>query len=182
MNADIKSYNTEELTLSLIDNLQNQERSMATLKEHIDKQLHAVRSQERITLEKLSADTSTVVSTLQLLQTEKDKHIKLFSKLLDLEYSSTTLDTIIKKLEEDQIKEETLTTLKELFKSIPLRAKTIRDGSKELAYSLQYALHLGHQMIEAIQGAVSYPPILVYTAEGSKKLSASKRMMVNKVG
>ena len=110
------------------------------------------------------------------------KHLS--ESLLNLDASPWLfrLSLFIEKLEENPCDEDSLNTIKELSQRIPLEAQKIRENSKELAYSLQYALHLGHQMIEAIQGAVSYPPILIYTAEGSKKLSASKRMMVNKIG
>lgn len=182
MNVDTESYTIEELTRALITNLTNQEQGMADLKNHIDEQLTALRSQERSTLESLTAETSSIVSNLHSLQSERKKQIKLFSGLLELDPSIDSIEPIITKLEQESIEEGQVKTLKELHKSIPLAARAIKDRSKELAYSLQYALHLGHQMIEAIQGAVSYPPVLVYTAEGSKKLSASKRMMVNKVG
>jgi|GEM_PF-4900148 len=182
MNVDQESYTIEELTQALIGNLTKQEQNMIALKKHIDEQLTAVRSQERDTLDTLTAETSSIVSALQLLQNEKNSHIQAFNTLLDMDKSSTSIDTIIEKLKETEFDEELVSTLNQLFERIPLNAQAIRESSKELAYSLQYALHLGHQMIEAIQGAVSYPPILIYTAEGSKKLSASKRMMVNKVG
>ncbi|MBX2819989.1 MAG: hypothetical protein KTR29_09925 [Rhodothermaceae bacterium] len=182
MNVDQESYTIEELTQALIGNLTKQEQKMIALKKHIDEQLTAVRAQERDALDTLTAETSSIVNALQLLQNEKNSHIQLFSTLLDMDTSSTSTDAIIEKLKENEFDEELTSTLKQLFERIPLNAQAIRESSKELAYSLQYALHLGHQMIEAIQGAVSYPPILIYTAEGSKKLSASKRMMVNKVG
>ena len=182
MHVDTEPNKVEELVQALISNLTNQEHNMDALKQHIDEQLSALRSQERSTLEQLTAETSGIVSTLQQLQNEKDNHIQLFSELLGLDIKLTTIETIIQKLQDDQADEQLIQNLKQLFKRIPERAQAIRDSSKELAYSLQFALHLGHQMIEAIQGAVSYPPILIYTAEGSKKLSASKRMMVNKVG
>ena len=155
---------------------------MDALKDHIDEQLKAVRSQERSKLEALTAETSSIVNALQQFQNEKDEYIQQLAKLMDIDKSSLSLEPIINKLEEYPCDEELLANLKALFHQIPQGAQAVRERSKELAYSLQYALHLGHQMIEAIQGAVSYPPILIYTAEGSKKLSASKRMMVNKIG
>ena len=182
MNADIASYNIEELTHALINTLMYQEQGMKDLRNHIEEQLTALRSQERTTLETLTAETSSIVNTLQQLQSEKERHILLFGELFDLDSTSTSLESVIHILEDSSHNERQLDLLKQLFERIPVAAQEIRDSSKELAYSLQYALHLGHQMIEAIQGAVSYPPILIYTAEGSKKLSASKRMMVNKVG
>lgn len=182
MNVDLAPNTIEEFTQTLITNLTHQEQGMADLKTHIEEQLNALRSQERSTLETLTAETSSIISSLQTLQIEKEKHLTSFSKILELDPSNSSLESIIKSLERHAIEEGQVELLKQLNTTIPLTAQAIKERSKELAYSLQYALHLGHQMIEAIQGAVSYPPILVYTAEGNKKLSASKRMMVNKVG
>ena len=182
MSVDIQPNNVDDLIQALITALSNQEHSMTALKNHIDEQLKALRSQQRSTLEKLTAETSGIVNTLQILESEKNSHIKQLGKLLDVELNSISIEPLIQSLEKRPGHEEHVETLKQLFHRIPAGAKIIRESGKELAYSLQYALHLGHQMIEAIQGAVSYPPVLVYTAEGSKKLSASKRMMVNKVG
>ena len=182
MSTDIKSNHVDELTEALITTLSNQEQSMASLKTHIEEQLKALRSQERSTLENLTAETSGIISTIQQLQTERDSHIQKLGSSMGMELDTLSIEPVIKKLEEYPCDEQHLKAIKELSQRIPLEAQAIRESSKELAYSLQYALHLGHQMIEAIQGAVSYPPILIYTAEGNKKLSASKRMMVNKIG
>lgn len=182
MSVDIESYNVEELTESLIHTLTFQESNMAVLKKHLDEQLHAVRTQERSTIEHLTAETSTVVNTLQRLQHEKENYMQLLFKALNIENAPLSVENVIELLEKTDSNQEQVSALKQLFERIPNEAKAIRESSKELAYSLQYALHLGHQMIEAIQGAISFPPVLIYTAEGNKKLSASKRMMVNKVG
>lgn len=182
MSVDIKTIAVDELAEALITTLSNQEQSMAALKTHIEEQLIALRSQDRSALENLTAETSGIVSSIHQLQTQRDDNLQQLATSMGIELDSISIEPVIKKLEEYPCDEEHLKTIKELSQRIPLEAHSIRESSKELAYSLQYALHLGHQMIEAIQGAVSYPPILIYTAEGSKKLSASKRMMVNKIG
>jgi hypothetical protein len=63
-----------------------------------------------------------------------------------------------------------------------MAVETTREKSRQLAYSLQYALHLGHAIIEAVQGAGSPPPIQVYTAAGETRLPANRRVMINQVG
>ena len=158
-----------------------EEISIKQLEKHLDGQLAALRSQERGILEDLTIDTSNEVSKLHNLQSNKQEHIQHLCEHLTPGASKASLDSLINTLDES-FDDSLIESLKLLQQRIPEQAKTIREKSKELAYSLQYALHLGHQMIEAIQGATSSPPMLIYTAAGSKKISANKRMMVNKVG
>ena len=181
MNKEPLSPSVRELTQALVEALQKEESSIKLLEKHLDGQLAALRSQERNTLEDLTIDTSNEVSTLHNLQSDKQEQIQRLSEQITPGARKISLDTLISTLDES-FEDSVLESLKQLHHRIPEQARTIREKSKELAYSLQYALHLGHQMIEAIQGATSSPPMLIYTAAGSKKISASKRMMVNKVG
>ena len=181
MNQNTPSTTVKDLTQALVNDLQKEEISIEILEKHLDGQLAALRSQERSSLEELTLQTSNEVNNLHILQNSKLEHIRLLSEQLTPDATNASLDTIIAAMEQS-FDDALVVSLKQLHARIPERAVAVREKSKELAYSLQYALHLGHQMIEAIQGATSSPPMLIYTAAGSKKISASKRMMVNKVG
>lgn len=170
---------------ALVDDLEKEKDSIEALETHLSEQLLVVRSQERDSLEDLTLKTSNEVNRLQILQGAKKEHLKLLGEQIGSKTETFTIDSLIASIEsslEEDVEKGLMQSLKSLHASLPERAQSVRDKSRELAYSLQYALHLGHQMIEAIQGATSHPPMLIYTAVGSKKISASKRMMVNKVG
>ena len=176
------STSVKELAQALANNLEKEERILKALRTHIDAQLVALRNQQRSQIEELTDEASRDVHSLQLLQAQREDHVHALRTQLGLDPGSNSIDELIKVLKTIDENNELFNAIESLREQIPSQAEITRNKCKELAYSLQYALHIGHQFIEAIQGATSYPPMLVYTAAGSKKVSATKRMMVNKVG
>ncbi len=173
---------TAELARSLLKDLEKEKSTIERLNTCIADQLGALRNRERTVLDELTCEASQDLNALQQLQHKKEERVAKLAGGLGLEPASPGLDDVIQALEASSEFGAIGTELRRLSDTIPKKAHSTRERCKELAYSLQYALHLGHQFIEAIQGATSYPPMLIYTAEGSKKMAANKRIMINKVG
>ena len=184
----------DTLAQDLIRDLVREEQAIQSLNSHITAQLDALRSQKRELIEDLTLEASQDLNSLRGIRAERELHLKALVSLINRHLEDAPLDAgqdstespkisaLVELLANVEHDAETCNELKNLGERIPAQAKEARERCMELAYSLQYALHIGHQFIEAIHGATSFPPMLVYTADGDKKTSASKRMMVNKVG
>ena len=141
-----------------------------------------MRNQDRGLIEETTLMTSQEVNTLQRLRNSRDELVDEMASLLNLGDDKKRLNSLVIALASELPDKELKSQLAGLAATLPAEAAQVKDSCKELAYSLQYALHLGHAMIEAVHGAASPPPVQVYTAKGNKELSTSRRMMINQVG
>ena len=182
MSKDEKQANLARLASELVDGLNKEREAIQVIKSQVDLQLNALRAQNRLLVEDTTLKTSQEVNTLQKLRNQREAIIGEMAAELQIDESRTGLTSLVIALASELPNKSLKSKLATLATELPEEAAAVKDSCKELAYSLQYALHLGQSMIEAVHGATSPPPVQVYTATGNKKLSPSKRMMVNKVG
>ena len=182
MSKDAKRANLTKLVKELIDGLSKEREAIGVIKSQVDLQLNALRAQNRLLVEDTTLKTSQEVNTLQKLRNNREAIIGEMAELLSLQEGKTSLKSLVISLATELPDRGLKSKLATLAAELPEDAAAVKESCKELAYSLQYALHLGQSMIEAVHGATSPPPVQVYTATGNKKLSSSQRMMVNKVG
>lgn len=172
----------EDAVRTLIDGLNKEHQSIEALKKHVETQLKALHNQEREVIEETTQHASQEVNRLQKLRNVREQALQEIIPMLKLPGTDLPLANVITALQSELGDHELTEALRALSNNIPEDALATRERCKELAYSLQYALHLGHELIGSIQGATVPPPVQVYTADGHKKLPTSRRMMVNKVG
>ena len=182
MDTTKKDSKLTRLAVQLAEGLQHERAALGIIKTHLDRQLQALRQQDREEVQETTLNTSQKVNSLQQLRTERDEIVKSMAKILNLKEEKTRLQPLIIALASELKDKELKAKLATLAAELPEEAASIKDSCKELAYSLQYALHLGQSLIEAIHGAASPPPVQIYTARGNKELTSNRRMMVNKVG
>ncbi len=170
------------LAQKLADGLALEREAIGGIKTHVGVQLEALRKQDRTQVEDATQMTSLEVNTLQKLRNNRDEIVDEMATLLKLKEDNTRLKPLVMALA-SEIKDRPLKSrLATLAEELPQEAASAKESCKELAYSLQYALHLGQSIIQAVHGAASPPPVQVYTASGNKELSSNRRMMVNKIG
>jgi hypothetical protein len=167
---------------ALIEGLNREHQSIEALRGQVELQLEALHRHERETIEESTQSASQEVNTLQKLRTERDQIVRQVHLILGTDAPDVSLAKLIETLELELGDGNLVEELKALHTTLPTEAAATRERCRELAFSLQYALHFGHDLIEAIQRASAPPPVQVYTAEGSQKLPSSRRMMVNKIG
>lgn len=182
MEKNKKDSKLTALAQQLAEGLQHERAALGLIKSHLDRQLQALRQQDREVVEDTTLNTSQKVNSLQQLRNERDEIVKSMARILNLKEEKTRLQPLIIALATELKDKELKAKLATLAAELPEEAASIKDSCKELAYSLQYALHLGQSLIEAIHGATSPTPVQIYTAKGNKELATNRRMMVNKVG
>ncbi len=171
-----------DLALKLADGLKKEREAIDSIKQSVDLQLHALRTQNREQVEETTLQTSLQVNTLQKLRNDREQIVVEMADLLNVPEERTRLNMLVIALASELTDKELKTELAALAAELPEEAAAAKDSCKELAYSLQYALHLGQSMIEAIHGTTVPAPVQVYTAKGNKELSSNHRMMVNEIG
>ena len=172
----------KSLAESLAAGLTQEQEAILALRTTVESQIQALYSREREAIEDTTLQTSQDVHTLEQLRSKREEHLTLISSRLGHHKKLDSLAETIPLLESRLDDDELLGQLRTLFEAIPDEAEQTQEKCRQLTYSLQYALHLGHAIIEAVQGAGSPPPIQVYTTDGEKKIPSSRRMMVNKIG
>ncbi len=182
MGKDEKQFNLARLANELVDGLKKEQDAIGVIKSQVNLQLSALRAQNRLLLEDTTLTTSQEVNTLQKLRDQRENIVTEMTEVLDLNESKTGLKSLVIAVATELPDNALKSKLAALAAELPEDASAVKENCKELAYSLQYALHLGQSLIEAVHRATSPPPIQVYTATGNKKLAPNKRMMVNKIG
>lgn len=182
MDKQEKRAQLTELAQQLAKRLQNESAAMSGIKTHVDRQLGALRKHDRELIEDTTLMTSQEVNTLHKMRNERNEIVSKMARILNLKKGKTRLKPLVIALASELPDRELKSQLAQLAADLPEEATAVKESCKELAYSLQYALHLGQSLIEAIHGATSPAPVQIYTATGNKKLAANRRMMVNKVG
>ena len=182
MDKKEREANLTELAQRLAEGLQMERKAISGIQTHVDVQLQALREQDRTRVEDATLMTSQEVNTLQKLRNNRDIIVDEMAMLLDLKQEKARLKPLVIALATELEDRPLKSHLASLAAEIPEAAASAKNSCKELAYSLQYALHLGQSIIQAVHGAGSPPPVQVYTATGNKELSSNRRMMVNKIG
>ncbi len=182
MDKQEKEAHLVELAQKLADGLQGEREAIDGIRIQVDLQLQALRDQDRTRVEDTTLMTSQGVNSLQKLRNSRDEVVGEMASLLNLEPDNTRLTPLFIALASEIEDKSLKSRLAALAAELPEEAALAKDSCRELAYSLQYALHLGQSIIQAVHGAGSPPPVQIYTATGNKELSSSRRMMVNKVG
>ncbi len=182
MDKKEKRATIKALAEQLATGLQGEREALNGIKLHVDRQLSALRQQDREIIEDTTLLTSQEINSLQKLRNQREQIISKMARLLNLSKDKQKLKSLAIALATELPDRELKANLAELAAELPEDAASVKESCKELAYSLQYALHLGQSLIEAIHGATSPPPVQIYTATGNKKLSSNRRMMINKVG
>lgn len=182
MDKSQKKIALQGLVEELVAGLEQERVALQGIRNQVSLQLDALRAQDRNSVEETTLQTSQEVNNLQKLRLDREDRVNKVATLLDIKQSEVPLKTLVIALASELQDKSLKSQLANLASELPAEAASVKESCKELAYSLQYALHLGQSFIEAIHGASSPPPVQIYTAEGNKKLSTSRRMMVNQVG
>lgn len=177
-----KQATLTELAQELAAGLQEERSAIGDIKIYVDRQLQALKKQDRNAVEEATLMTSQEVNTLYKLRNQREDIVQKMAGLLKIKQEKPKLKSLVIALASEIKDRDVKSQLATLAAELPEEASMAKDSCKELAYSLQYALHLGQNLIEAIHGSTTPAPVKVYTAAGNKELSSNHRMMVNKVG
>ena len=144
-------------------------------------QLEAVREQKIDVLEEATLKTSREVQQLTLLKHERRKQVAAIIEETGMEPPST-FSTFLEEWNGYQTDEQTKHQILEVYQAIKQMVGDAQSKGSELAYTLQYALHLGQEILQSIQGINAPPAIQLYDKQGNTSLSHPARSFVNKIG
>lgn len=172
----------EAMVSSLIATLQDEYDSLARLLGHFDDHILALRSREKEGIDEATHRTNDEISVLANLKNQRDRKLRLLGRVLHVEGDHTTIEDVSRRLDADEATAEAAETIRRLRRDIWAEAVRTRKRCHDLAFALEYAVHLGRDLLQALQGSPSAGTTKVYTPKGGAIESPGTSSFVNKVG
>lgn len=166
------------LVASLVETLESEHASLARLTGHFERQIEALRGRRQDLIDEATSETSDEVNALARLKQIRDRQMRLLGRVLRLESDGTSIQDVARSLDADAA--PLAARLIELRDQIRSQASQAQDRCRDLEFTLQYAVHLGRELLHAMQG-VDAPPVH-YTSKGDAVESAGNRSFLNRVG
>lgn len=137
-------------------------------------------------LEDVTNQTNEVVSTLDRLRQARERQQRLLGRVLQLasepEAASPSLTDLAAALEAQPGGAD-------LARQLLAQRNVLRDAASrsqghcaEVEFALHYAMDLGRELVQALQGADPTAPARVYTAKGAPSAPSNQRSFLNTIG
>ena len=170
------------LAEQLLSTLQQEQVALDHLSAYVEQQLAALRVRQQEAIAEATTQASEAMNELDRLRQLRERQARLLGRVLHVEADPNALTALAEALAQLPEGEATGAQLLDVRSRVRERAATTRQHCSELAFALQYAVQLGHEMIQALQGLDAPPPARVYTARGETTQGSSPRSFLNKVG
>ena len=171
-----------QLAESLIELLSREKAIVENMGETMTQQLIAIRSQNREGVEEATLATSREISQLMALQMDRNKQIETLTKAMGDFTNLQRLEDLAEHLMSNPATKESGEKILELHNTLKHTANATRERGRELTYTLQYAMHLGHSLLETVQTMSGAASVELYTAAGKREKTRPSRSFVNQIG
>ncbi len=166
----------------LAEKLGEHREALRALEASIEAQMAAMRTRESAEVRETTLSANDRLHALTGLYEEQEALMAGIAASLGWEDDRPSIVKLAAHLEQVRGGEETARALLEARTAITDLAAVTREKSEELAYTLQYALHLGKELIQAVQAVHQPVPISLYTPRGKTTISGKTRPIVNRMG
>ncbi|MDZ4700595.1 MAG: flagellar export chaperone FlgN [Rhodothermales bacterium] len=156
--------------------------ALRALEASIEAQMAAMRTRESAEVRETTLSANDRLHALTRLYEEQEALMAGIAASLGWEDDRPSIVKLAAHLEQVRGGEETARALLETRTAITELAAVTREKSEELAYTLQYALHLGKELIQAVQAVHQPVPISLYTPRGKTTIGGKTRPIVNRMG
>ncbi len=171
----------EALASSLIATLQDEYESLVRLRGHFDDHILALRQREKDGIDEATHRTHDEINVLANLKNQRDRKMRLLRRVLRLEGEQSTIEDVCGRLDAEETAAEGTAEIRRLRREIRAEAVRTRKRCRDLEFALEYAVHLGRDLLQALQGTSPAVATKVYTPKGGAIESAGNSF-VNKVG
>ncbi len=169
------------LVQQLIGTLHQELALFAELEQCLETQLDALRQHNVEALEEAAMATSNRLTRLERLEQTRLRQGRLLRRILKLEPSASgeQLLTALAALPEGA---STTQTLRQLQQALQTQQERTRRQCETLEFALQYAIHIGQELLEFLQELEQPATARVYTPTGRTTPASPQRSVVNQVG
>ena len=170
------------LVTSLLETLEDERQSLVRLFTHFDQQIEALRGRNQDMIDEATHRTTEEVNVLARLKQNRDRQVRLLGRVLRIDGENTSLDDIAGALRRDPRTSSLALRIAETRTVVKQQAIRTQDRCRDLEFSLQFAAHLGREILQALQGFDAPAGGLTYNASGGTVESKGTRSFLNKVG
>lgn len=171
------------LASSLVETLEEERASLTRMHDQFDRQIAAIRDRDDEEIERVTLRTNDEVNILARLKQARDRQIRLLGRILRIEGEVTSLrdisDALMRSADTASVGER----VAHLREQVRGQAQATQERCRDLEFAIQYAVHLGRELLQAVQGIDTAAGGKHYTSKGGMVESqSSNRSFLNKIG
>lgn len=171
------------LAASFLETLEEEHASLLRMHDHFDRQITAVRDHDHDVIEAAALQTSDEVNVLARLKQARDRQLRLLGRVLRLDGETVSIRDVVDALERVGDEGAIGTRILEVRERIRGQALRTQERCRDLEFALEYSVHLGRELLEAITGLEDSSGGRHYTSTGGTvESSPGKRSFLNRVG
>lgn len=183
IHAEQQPTGPASLAATLLETLEEEFASLARMQDQFDRQIAAVRDHDQEGVEETAIRTSDEVNILTRLKQTRDRQTRLLGRVLRLEGDVISMTEISNALLSGAATADVGARVAELREKVRDQAQLTQERCRDLEFALQYAVHLGRELLQAVQGIDTPAGGRHYTSSGSTVESKSgQRSLLNRVG
>lgn len=172
----------DALATSLLSTLQEEYDALVRLRGHFDEHILALRERRKEGIDEATHRTNDEISTLARLKQQRDRKMRLLGRVLRIDGDRPTIEEVAHRLDSEASTNDAARDIRRLQGSIRTEAVRTRARCHDLGFALEYAVHLGRDLLQALQGMSPTGATKVYTPKGGAVESSGTSSFVNKVG
>jgi hypothetical protein len=171
------------LAESLAKTLQEEHDALGRLAALFEEHREALRTHRQDLLEEATLQTNEVVSTLDRLRQARDRQMRLLGRVLRVASSPPSIPPLAAALAALEGGGDAAQRILDLREALHAQAAHVQYQCRDLEFALSYALDLGREMIQALQGVdAATAPARVYTPKGAAAQQTGARSFLNTLG
>ncbi|MEX0600252.1 MAG: hypothetical protein WD021_09610 [Rhodothermales bacterium] len=170
------------LASSLVDTLQEEYDSLVRLRGHFDAHILALRQREKSGITDATHETNDEISRLAGLKHQRDRKLRLLGRVLRVEGDPATIEDVTQILSGSEETAEDARSIERLRTNIRREAERTQRRCRDLEFALEYAVLLGRDLLQVLQGMAPTGATKVYTPKGGAVESSGSAAFVNRIG
>lgn len=173
----------DALATSLLETLQEEHQSLLRMHDQFEQQLTGIRNQDHDLIESAALIANDEVNILGRLKQQRDRQVRLLGRVLRLEGDTVAMAAIAESLQLSEDTAVTGTDILAMRDKIRDQALQTQERCRDLEFAIEYSVHLGRELLQAIQGVDASGGGRHYTSKGGMVDDApGARSFVNRIG
>ena len=173
---------TASVAEALLTTLGSEADTLGRLGHTFELQLEALRGRQQDLLEQATLQANDEIANLTRLRQVRERQMRLLGRTLDLSADAAALSDMLDRMAEDARIDELVERLRQARGAVHARARETHERCLALEGALQFAVQVGREMMQALQGLDMPAPASVYTAQGGARQASAPRSLLNQVG
>jgi hypothetical protein len=162
--------------------LADQKVALVALDASIQAQMAALKTRESAEIRDTTVSANEKLHGLGQLHEEQQALLAATAEVLGWTAEDLSISRLAETVESRQGGSTMARSLRQTHAELKALAAKTRERSEALAYTLHYAIHLGKELIQAIQSVHQPAPLDLYTPQGKTTIGSRTRPIVNRVG